>query len=80
MSTVVIQECNNYESERLEEKINIGIEYLGGWDAFIKPGFTVLLKVNLIGPETSDSAAITHCEFVRSITRILKKKGCTVWI
>lgn len=28
----------------------------------------------------SDSAAITHSEFVRAMTRILKSKGCTVWI
>jgi uncharacterized protein (DUF362 family) len=23
---------------------------------------------------------VTHCEFVRAITRILNQKGCTVWI
>lgn len=80
MSTVVIQECENYKLEKVIEKINSGIELIGGWDAFVKHGMKVLLKVNLIGPKTSESAAITHCEFVRALTIILKQKGCIVWI
>jgi uncharacterized protein (DUF362 family) len=80
MSNVVIKECADYNIDNLTEKINSGIDLLGGWNKFIKPGMKVLLKVNLIGPKTSDSAAITHSEFVRAITKILKKRGCTVWI
>lgn len=40
----------------------------------------VLLKVNLIGPKASDSAAITHSDFVRAIVQILKEYKCIVWI
>lgn len=80
MSNVVIQECKEYSIDKLIEKLNSGIEKLGGWDKFIKEGNTVLLKVNLIGPKTSDSAAVTHSKFVRALTRILKERGCTVWI
>jgi uncharacterized protein (DUF362 family)/NAD-dependent dihydropyrimidine dehydrogenase PreA subunit len=80
MCTVVIKECKEYEVETIKYKINEGIELLGGWDRFVSPGMKVLLKVNLIGPKTSDSAAITHVEFVRAVARILIEKGCTVWI
>ncbi len=80
VARVVIKECDTYQIEQVMEKINSGMDCLGGWDAFVKPGMTVLLKVNLIGPKTSDTAAITHSEFVRAITRILKARGCTVWI
>lgn len=80
MSKVVIKECENYNIFNLTEKINNGIELLGGWDAFIKPGMKVLLKVNLIGPKPPESGAVTHCEFVRALTGILKRKGCMVWI
>lgn len=80
MSKVIIQECKDYKVEDIMIKINNGIEKLGGWDKFVKPGNTVLLKVNLIGPKSSDSAAVTHSVFVRALTRILKSKGCTVWI
>lgn len=80
MSKVVIKDCTNYEVRNVIDKINYGIELLGGWTKFLRSGMKVLLKVNLIGPKTSDSAAVTHCEFVRAVTRILKGKGCTVWI
>lgn len=80
MSKVVVKECENYDLENVIEKINSGIELLGGWDTFVKPGMKVLLKVNLIGPKLPESAAVTHCEFVRALTRILNQKGCTVWI
>jgi uncharacterized protein (DUF362 family)/NAD-dependent dihydropyrimidine dehydrogenase PreA subunit len=80
MSKVIIQECKDYVLQDIMEKINDGIDKLGGWDLFVKPGDTVLLKANLIGPKASDTAAVTHSEFVRAITRILKERGCNVWI
>lgn len=80
MVKVVLQECMSYNLTEVTNKINDGIKRLGGWDKFVKPGDRVLLKVNLIGPKSSDSAAITHCEFTRAIVRILKERGCIVWI
>lgn len=80
MSKVVIKNCENYNIDILVQNINEGIDNLGGWDKYVYEGANVLLKVNLIGPKTSDSGAITHVEFVRSITKILKEKGCNVFI
>jgi len=80
MGKVIVQECSDYETNNLILKINEGIEKIGGWSRIVKTGDTVLLKVNLIGPKSSDSGAITHCEFVRAMVRILKNKGCNVWI
>lgn len=80
MSKVVIQECGSYSINTVIEKLNSGMDLIGGWETFVKPGMTVLLKVNLIGPKSSDTAAVTHSEFVRAIIKILKKMDCTVWI
>ncbi len=80
MSKVIIQECKDYDLANLILKINAGIDKIGGWGQFIRPQDTVLLKVNLIGPKPSESAAITHSEFVRALVRILKQQECTVWI
>lgn len=80
MSKVVIKNCENYNIDILVQNINEGIDNLGGWDKYVYEGANVLLKVNLIGPKTSDSGAITHVEFVRSITKILKEKGCNIFI
>lgn len=80
MSKVIIGACDNYQVGNLMDKINGAVELLGGWDKFVKPHDQVLLKVNMIGPKTADSAAVTHPEFVRAMIRILKAKNCTVWI
>lgn len=80
MSKVIIQECKDYNVELMMKKINDGMGRIGGWDSFVKKGDKVLLKINLIGAKPPESGAITHPEFVRAITRILKNKGCEVWI
>jgi uncharacterized protein (DUF362 family)/NAD-dependent dihydropyrimidine dehydrogenase PreA subunit len=80
MSKVVIKECEDYQIDKLISVISAGMEELGGWDPYLRPGMKVLLKVNLIGPKTSESAAVTHMEFVRALARILKSKGCIVWV
>ena len=80
MSTVVINDCPDYALTKVIDKLEKGIDLLGGWRQFIAPGMKVLLKVNLIGPKPPDSAAITHAEFVRALTRILKDHHCDVWI
>ena len=80
MSKVIIKECEDYNTSAVIEKLNSGMALIGGWEAFVKPGMKVLLKVNLIGPKTSETASVTHSEFVRAITKILKKMDCTVWI
>lgn len=80
MSKVVVKECQTYELQKMTDALDQGIELLGGWDRYIRSGMKVLLKVNLIGPKDSDSAAITHCEFVRALVRILKSRDCEIWI
>lgn len=80
MNKVIVKECSVYNVNEIINRINSGVELVGGWESFVKPGMKVLLKVNLIGPKQADSAAITHPEFVRALVRILKNKGCLVWI
>jgi len=77
---VAVMACESYDISALMQKINAGAECIGGWDQWLKSGMNVLLKVNLIGPLSSETAAVTHCEFVRAVTRILKTHGCHVWI
>lgn len=80
MSKVIIKECADYRLEYLKQQIDAGINLLGGWDKFVTAGMTVLLKVNLIGPKKSETASVTHSEFVRALTQILINRGCIVWI
>ncbi len=80
MADVVLLECVDYQADNLVAAFDKGAALLGGWERFVRPGMKVLLKVNLIGPKPPESAAVTHCEFVRALGRILKARGCEVWI
>jgi uncharacterized protein (DUF362 family) len=80
MTDVVVLDCGSYELGEISARLDEGMALLGGWDRFVRPGMKVLLKVNLIGPKGPETAAVTHCEFVRALTRILKARGCEVWI
>lgn len=79
-SKVAVMQCESYNLNMLKQKINAAIDELGGWDQWLNPGMNVLLKANLISPLPPESAAVTHCEFVRAIVQILKQLGCNVWI
>ncbi len=80
MIRVAIKECATYAFDEIVAAIEGGVMSLGGWETIVRPGDTVLLKVNLIGPKQSETAAVTHREFIRALSRILKQRGCTVWI
>ena len=80
MSKVAVLECGDYNIENVTNKLTEGFRLLGGLEAFIQPGMQVLLKINLIGPKGPETGAVTHCEFVRALTRMLLSHGCTVWI
>ena len=63
MSMVVIKNCPDYTSTMMTNLMKVDLQAGAGSLLLMK----VLLKVNLIGPKPSDSAAITHAEFVRAL-------------
>ena len=77
---IALMECASYDTELLMQKIYEGVNLLGGFAQWIRPGMNVLLKVNLISPMPPESAAVTHVDFVRAVVRLLKPLGCTVWV
>ena len=44
MSTVALLECKSYDTEPVMAKINAAVDLLGGWEKYVQPGNTVLLK------------------------------------
>ena len=77
---IALMECASYDTELLMQKIQDGVNLLGGFAQWIRPGMNVLLKVNLISPMPPESAAVTHVDFVRAVVRLLKPLGCAVWV
>ena len=77
---VAVMQCDRYDTTLLMDKIRKGANALGGLERLVRPGSTVLLKVNLILPLPPESAAVTHLDFVRAVIRLLMPLGCTVWV
>ena len=77
---VTIHRCNNYQAEEMRQAVTAAIADLGGWQTYLKPGETVLLKVNLVLSKGPDAAATTHPAFVAELARQLNEYGCHVII
>ncbi|MBO8126367.1 MAG: DUF362 domain-containing protein [Firmicutes bacterium] len=79
-SVVGVVDCPRYEESLVRAGLDRLLQSLGGWDQYVRPGQTVLLKPNMIGPRTPDKAATTHPVLLKVIAAKLEELGCTVWI
>ena len=77
---ISIHRCENYTESELQEALDRSLADLGGWDPYVQPGETVLLKVNLVAARDPSLAATTHPAFVKVLARSLKDWGCRVVI
>ena len=79
-SRVALQQCADYDRERVGEAMVRLLEPLGGMSAFVKPGQTVLLKPNLIVPRPAEAAVTTHPEVIRAVAVLAMEAGGKVVI
>jgi uncharacterized protein (DUF362 family)/Pyruvate/2-oxoacid:ferredoxin oxidoreductase delta subunit len=75
MATISISPCEDYELQSLTTALEAALAPLGGMAAFVSPGQTVLLKVNLLSRALPERAVTTHPEFVRAVIRDVKAAG-----
>jgi uncharacterized protein (DUF362 family)/Pyruvate/2-oxoacid:ferredoxin oxidoreductase delta subunit len=72
---VAIEKCDVYEPVAIAAALDATLAHLGGMSAFVKPGQSVLLKVNLLTKAEPDRAVTTHPELVRAVVRLAKAAG-----
>ena len=77
---VTIHQCSSYQKEDLHRAVSEAIADVGGFEKYVRPGETVLLKVNLVIGKGPEVAATTHPAFVAELARQLKAFGCRVII
>ena len=63
------------KKENVYDTVKQAMDYLGGMEAFVKPGQSVLLKPNCTGPLGSDDGAVTSNAVMESIIRLVKQAG-----
>ena len=74
-STVAVIRCNSYEQADVQDAVNRGLNLLGGAEAFVKPGETILLKPNLLIGRTPDRVVTTHPSVFRAVATALQAAG-----
>jgi uncharacterized protein (DUF362 family) len=75
MSKVAIVKCSDYEIERIRHAVGQAVEYLGGMEAFVLPGETVLIKPNLLLRRRPERATTTHPALVQAVAELVIEAG-----
>ena len=77
---VSVRRCGGYDYGLVKKEIEACIKELGGLEAFVKPGETVLLKPNLLTKKRPEEAVTTHPVFVKAAVDIMISSGARVII
>ncbi|MFP4001624.1 MAG: DUF362 domain-containing protein [Thermoplasmata archaeon] len=73
---VFIDRCEDYQNS--QEVIEDAFESLGGLEAYVKKGDTVLVNPNLLKASAPDQAVVTHPDFIISVVKELEKKDVDI--
>ncbi len=80
MTKVSIVKCENYEHIEVKTAILKSLELIGGLEKTVKPGDTVLLKVNVIAGFPPERAATTHPAVVGAMIELIREAGGIPWV
>jgi uncharacterized protein (DUF362 family)/NAD-dependent dihydropyrimidine dehydrogenase PreA subunit len=72
---VSIVHCQDYEERHVRESLKTCLHHVGGMDAYVKPGDTVLIKVNLLSPKSPEKAVTTHPALVKAVLEAVLECG-----
>ena len=76
-SVVAIIACSSYDEAEVYAAIKQGIHLLGGWEAFISPQESILLKPNLLCRARPEKAITTHPAVFGAVAHLLQEEGYT---
>lgn len=77
---VTIHRCESYQTAPIEEALQQILQDMGGFEPYIQPGETVLLKTNLLLAKGPERAATVHPSLVLALAKALVQYGCKVFI
>ena len=80
MKIVSLQECDNYQYEKVKRALKKSLDDLGGLSQYVKPSDKVLLKLNLLMKKNPEEGVTTHPIFVQALGDLLRESGCKVII
>lgn len=80
MDKVAIIRCPGYEERSVRRSVQDAVEAAGGFSAAVRPGSTVLLKVNLLRAAAPDEAVTTHPAVVAAVAEMVRDLGANAII
>ncbi len=75
MSLISLVRCPSYDPDELTPALARLLEPLGGMEAFVRPGQSVLIKPNLLCARPPQSAVTTHPALVLAVGRLALQAG-----
>src|SRR3989338_2307818 len=77
---VGLQKCDSYSQHDVDNAIKKLLEDIGGISHFIKNSKKILLKPNIVKGMKPEECGTTHPALVEAVIKILKDKGCEVYV
>ena len=75
---VVVLRCEDYDLDRVQDRVSHGLSLLGGAHRFVQPGERILLKPNLLVGKTPEKAVTTHPAVFEAVARLFSYAGATL--
>lgn len=76
--TVAVVKCKKYEEAGAG--IKKALDLIGGIEKYVKPGYRVVIKPNLVSRKKPEEAATTNPAFVRAVAEMVEAAGGTAVI
>ncbi len=80
MAKVSVTRCQSYRPEEVYQAVKKAVGLIGGLTEVVKPGDTVLLKVNLLSAVPPERAVTTHPSVTGAVATLFKEAGASVWV
>lgn len=81
LSTVAVAACDGYEHAAVKAALLEVLAPLGGLEAFLQPGQTILVKPNLLSPHPPERAVTTHPSVMRAMIELCEARGAgRIWV
>ena len=76
--TAALVRCDSYEEEKVQAALDRAVGFLGGYDAFFRPGMRVVIKPNLMRKSDPALCAVVHPSVIRAVAKWAAERGAHV--
>lgn len=76
--TAALVRCDSYEEEKVQAALDRAVGFLGGYDAFFRPGMRVVIKPNLMRKSDPALCAVVHPSVIRAVAKRAAERGAHV--